>query len=85
MKKIIKFVFAVLCITAMFPTAAYAYLDPGTATLLLQVLAGLALFVGIFWRFIIRFFKKIFGKVFGGKSKNESENQDNIIDRTNEL
>ncbi|MDL2232641.1 hypothetical protein LJC63_03560 [Ruminococcaceae bacterium OttesenSCG-928-L11] len=51
---------------------AYAYLDPGTGTMLLQVLAGAALVIGIGWRFIVNFFRKLFKKA---KRKKVSANK----------
>lgn len=54
------FVFTVLMF--LFSDTVYAYLDPGIGTMLIQLLAGVALFIGIGWRFIIRFFKKLFNK-----------------------
>jgi|GEM_PF-3121997 len=68
MKFIARFLFSFVCVMLIAPTPVYAYLDPGTATVLLQVLAGVALFLGIFWRLIIRFFKKIFRKLTGKTS-----------------
>lgn len=48
-----------------FHDTVYAYLDPGMGTMLLQLLAGAALFIGIAWRFILRFFRKLFNKIKG--------------------
>lgn len=49
------------------PEAAYAYLDPGTGSILLQALAAAAIGAGVFWRRILGFFKKM--NSAGRKSK----------------
>jgi len=48
---------------------AYAYLDPGSGSLLIQVLAGSALVIGVSWRFIVSFIKKLIKK---GKTDNKN-------------
>ncbi len=58
-------VFALLVVSSLvFPSQAYAYLDPGSASLFFQMLiAGLlgALFsIKLFWRKIPDFFSKLF-------------------------
>jgi len=60
-----------IALTLFFSNTVYAYLDPGMGTMLLQLLAGAALFIGIGWRYIIRFFKKLIKKF------NKNENKDN--------
>jgi len=66
----VSFFFTFLALTLFFADTVYAYLDPGVGTLLLQLLAGAALFIGIGWRFILRFFKGIFKKI---KNPNKNE------------
>jgi len=66
----VTFLFTFLALTLFFADTVYAYLDPGVGTLLLQLLAGAALFIGIGWRFIVRFFKRLFK---GSKKTNEGE------------
>ena len=51
-----------ITLTLFFGITVHAYLDPGMGTMLLQVLAGAALFIGIGWRYIVRFFKKMIKK-----------------------
>ncbi len=50
----------------VFPQAAYAYLDPGTGSYILQiilaVLAGLALTIKIYWTKVRAFFVNLFSK-----------------------
>ena len=57
-----KFFFAFIVLMLFFSDTIHAYLDPGMGTMLLQVLAGAALFIGIGWRYIVRFFKNLFKK-----------------------
>lgn len=51
----------IFCLCAIFPSSAFAYLDPGTGSYFFQILAaGLFAFlyaVKLFWRTIIDFFK----------------------------
>jgi len=58
-----------LVLTLFFSTTVHAYLDPGVGTMLLQVLAGAALFVGIGWRYIVRFFKRFVKKIKGNEDE----------------
>lgn len=48
----------------LFPRAAYAYIDPGTGSFLLQMLiaalVGTALSVKVFWNKVKNLFKKLF-------------------------
>jgi len=60
-----------LALTLFFSTTVHAYLDPGVGTLLLQVLAGAALFVGIGWRYIVRFFKRLAKKFKGSEDEQQ--------------
>jgi predicted cobalt transporter CbtA len=45
---------------------AEAYLDPGTSTMIIQVIVAIFVAGGVFWRSILSFFKKIF-KIFKKK------------------
>lgn len=49
-------------LTLIFATPAYAYLDPGSISIILQALAAGLLAVGIFWRRVLAFLKGIFKK-----------------------
>ena len=60
-----KFVLMFFVILLISSDTYYAYLDPGMGTMLLQLLAGAALFIGIGWRYIVRFFKNIIKKIKG--------------------
>lgn len=58
MKKIIL----ILLLLNLFSTNAYAYLDPGTGSIMLQgLLAGL-LVIGAFWRNLIAYIKGFLNK-----------------------
>jgi len=57
----------IIVVSAVFallgnPSASYAYLDPGTGSMLLQGLIGgivaSAVFISVYWKKIINFFKK---------------------------
>ena len=66
-------IFAGMATAVVFPPQAFAYLDPGTGSYVLQVAAAV-FFGGIFvlktfWGHVIGFIKSI----FGGKSKKHSE------------
>ena len=52
---------ALVAAISLIVTPSYAYLDPGASSAILQILAALALVIGIGWRFIFSFVKKIFG------------------------
>ena len=58
MKKIVLFLFFVICI----PSNAYAYIDPGTGSVLLAALVGSLAAIGttisIYWSKIKSFFSK---------------------------
>ena len=62
---ILAFVFIFLGLMLFFSDTVYAYLDPGMGTMLLQILAGAALFIGIGWRYIVRFVKNLIKKIKG--------------------
>lgn len=54
-----------LCFLALFlslPAPAYAYIDPGTSSMLLQILAAGAAGVAIFWRHLKAMFTGLFKK-----------------------
>jgi len=42
----------------LYPAEALAYLDPGSGGILFQILAAIAITIGIFWRKIKRLFKR---------------------------
>lgn len=67
-----KFFFTFITLMLFFSDPVHAYLDPGMGTMLLQVLAGAALFIGIGWRYIVRFFKNLIKKF---KNNKESKGQ----------
>lgn len=68
--KVIRRLFPVLLVLAamllVLPRPAYAYLDPGTGSYLLQILLaallGGAAALGIFWKSIAAFFRRITGR-----------------------
>jgi len=62
----------------LFATPCYAYLDPGTGSILLQgLLAGVAsaiAFGGFFWKRI----KLFFTSLFSSRSKSDLDSEDNL-------
>tara|TARA_Y100000590_G_C15693811_1_gene1004403 strand:- start:487 stop:711 length:225 start_codon:yes stop_codon:yes gene_type:complete len=73
MNKFIKFIIFQTLFVVVFNNAAYAYLDPGTGSVILQaIVAGVAaFFTGIvfYWKKLQVFLNKIFNKY----SKNEKK------------
>lgn len=63
------YIFAVICFCLVMPETAFAYLDPGTGSMLLQLLlaglAGAAVVCKFFWQQISRPFSR------GGKEEAE--------------
>jgi len=59
----VVFAFAlVMFVWEIFPSTAYAYIDPGIGSLLLQGLAASAISVLIFWRSLRQKIKDFFSK-----------------------
>ncbi|MCK4785238.1 MAG: hypothetical protein KAV87_15925 [Desulfobacteraceae bacterium] len=53
----------VFFVLMLFVKPAYAYLDPGTGSMLLQALiAGVTIFIGVFWRRLRSSFSRFFRK-----------------------
>lgn len=61
MKSIIKHLFFVACFLIAFTSNVYAYLDPSSATYIIQIVAGvfvvIGMTIGITWHRIKKFFK----------------------------
>lgn len=55
--------FMTICVFMVFSKPAYAYLDPGTGSMMLQavlaVIAGASVTIGLFWRRIKSLFSRI--------------------------
>ena len=58
--------FTVLFVLMLFTEPVYAYLDPGTGSMMVQALlaavAAVSVSIGIFWRRLRSFFNRIFGR-----------------------
>jgi hypothetical protein len=54
--------FLLLLLAGLFPLSAYAYLDPGTGSLIIQSLIAAMVPVVAFWRSIKEFFARLFKK-----------------------
>ena len=72
MKKTLITVFAVFFVLGMlmFSTVSSAYLDPSTATFIVQILAGVAVACGAAFTF---YFRKIKRKLKGDKNESKDE------------
>ena len=72
MKKEILIFFLVFSLDTIVPTRAHAYVDPGVAGMLYQiviiVLVGIGTFFVSFKNAIVRFFKRIWGYIIPKKS-----------------
>ncbi|MCB0344979.1 MAG: hypothetical protein KDD66_07670 [Bdellovibrionales bacterium] len=71
----LRFAAAVLLYSLFFPASAFAYLDPGTGSMLLQVLlaglAGLAVAWKYLWKQVTRPFKRSSGENSSEAKPNE--------------
>lgn len=69
------FLLALLGAMFLFPGRAWAYLDPGTGSFILQMLIGAVLgglvAVGLFWRRFFAWLRRVFGR--GGNDDHKSE------------
>lgn len=54
-----KILLALIMLIAI-ETPAYAYLDPGTGSMILQALAATAIAIGLFWNKLVNAVKKLF-------------------------
>ena len=74
--KISSLVFTTFVFSSLAVAPAYAYLDPGTGSMIIQgILAGLAMAamgIKMFWSRLVNFFNRIFNK----NKSNTSENED---------
>ena len=56
----------VLGLSVLFPSIAYAYIDPGTGSMMIQallaLLATVSVSVGIFWKRIRSFFTRLLSR-----------------------
>jgi hypothetical protein len=59
--------FGVVAVLLLLPSTAYAYIDPGMGSLILQGLAASLLAVAVFWRRLVSFVKNLFVKGDRGK------------------
>lgn len=50
----------VLALFVVMESSAYAYLDPGTGSIVLQALAAAAIALGLFWNRLIKAVKGLF-------------------------
>lgn len=65
---ILIFLFSIKLLIIMI-TPSYAYLDPGTGGILLQILVAIAAYIGFYYKKTVKFFKNIFSKIKKNKDK----------------
>lgn len=62
LKKIMRTIYYIVCVSTLLTITAQAYVDPATTSYIIQIVAGIAIAagtaVGIFWNKIKRKFKK---------------------------
>lgn len=77
---------AALC---MFPVQAYAYLDPGTGSFLLQtalaVIAGAAIAIKAYWYRLKIFFSRLFGRAQRDSDDTKPDRDDRASSSPNKL
>ncbi len=70
-RKFVKYLVMALFVLSLFPTIAFAYLDPGTGSYVLQVVLGAFLgglfAIKMYWRNIRTFVANIFSKNASGE------------------
>jgi hypothetical protein len=58
--------FMILAWLLFYPTAAYAYIDPGTGSMVIQaifaVIAATGIYIGLCWKKTKSFFRQLLGK-----------------------
>lgn len=62
MKKSARLIYCCAIIIFLFPTIAFAYIDPGTGSIILQGLAAAAIAVAAFWGRIKNIILSLFTK-----------------------
>ena len=84
MKNLLRLAYFMICISAMFSTNTHAYLDPSSATYVLQIVAGLfvvgGMAFGIFWHRIKRLFKRNDSTSEKQKGKDEDVQDEHLAD-----
>ena len=70
MKQNLKYFLIIFVFALLIARPAYAYLDPGTGSMLLQILAAIAIAIGVSWRSFAAFIRR-------KKNKNKVEDADN--------
>ena len=71
----------VLCATMFVGNDAYAYVDPGTGTMLIQWLFGMAMasfaVLSVYWQQAKRFVSRMFGSASSAQAQESGEEVDN--------
>ena len=68
--------YAIVFLAMLFaPAPAFAYLDPGTGSLLIQTLVGLIAFMALFWRQVTAYITRIFSRNTHNPSSGERDTE----------
>lgn len=70
-KKLVLNLILWITISQIFISSSYAYLDPGTGSIILQMLAAIIAAILAFWQYIKIKIKNIFNKFDNSKIKNK--------------
>ena len=59
----LRILLALFCVIVIFTKPAHAYIDPGSGSMMLQLLLGFAaIVIGLVWHKLKLFFGRLFGK-----------------------
>jgi len=77
MKKLLLFL-SMMCLLASLTTPAYAYLDPGTGSVMVQGLlagfAGVLAILKLYWQRVKNFLRQLFGKATHAENTDKNDN-----------
>lgn len=79
-----KIIYFAICFMVMFTSTVQAYLDPSSATYILQIVAGIfvvgGMAIGVFWHRIKQLFKGKKGAETTHKALDETVDDENLAD-----
>jgi len=67
---------ALTLVLSLTPTAAFAYFDPGTGSLLIQAAIGAVAFLLVMWRNLVAYIRSLFSKRERDLSASDSQSND---------
>ena len=74
-KKLLLNLILWITISQIFISSSYAYLDPGTGSIILQMLAAIIAAILAFWQYIKIKIKNIFNKFNNSKNENKKKKE----------